>query len=170
LGRINSATLRGLAELARGNERATLRMTPWQSVLFTDIDTANLDATLHTLEALGLATTADNPLTRVIACAGSTGCAKSHADTKADALKLATHVPEHTQVHLSGCPRSCAAAHRAPYTLLAVADGRYDLYQTHDPREPNGFGRCIARGLTIDEAADVLQASALPPTDEPFDA
>ncbi|AUT71798.1 precorrin-3B synthase [Paraburkholderia hospita] len=170
LGRINSATLRGLAELARGNERATLRMTPWQSVILTDIDTANLDATLQTLEALGLATTADNPLTRVIACTGSTGCAKSHADTKADALKLAAHVPEHTQVHLSGCPRSCAAAHRAPYTLLAVADGRYDLYQTHDPRDANGFGRCIARGLTIDEAAEVLQASALPPTDEPFDA
>ncbi|WP_224030672.1 precorrin-3B synthase [Paraburkholderia caribensis] len=170
LGRMTSATLRGLAERARGNERATLRMTPWQSVLLTDIDTANLDATLHTLEALGLATTADNPLTRVIACAGSTGCAKSHADTKADALKLAAHVPDPTQVHLSGCPRSCAAAYRAPYTLLAVADGHYDLYHTHDPRDPNGFGRCIARGLTIDEAADVLQASALPPTDEPFDA
>ncbi|WP_236674195.1 precorrin-3B synthase [Paraburkholderia hospita] len=170
LGRINSAVLRGLAELTHGNERVTLRMTPWQSVLLTDIDPANLDATLRKLEALGLATTSENPLTRVIACTGSTGCAKSHADTKADALKLAAHVPEHTQVHLSGCPRSCAAAHRAPYTLLAVADGRYDLYQTHDPRDPNGFGRCIARGLTIDEAADVLKASALPPTDEPFDA
>ncbi|BCF99467.1 precorrin-3B synthase [Paraburkholderia sp. PGU19] len=170
LGRINSATLRGLAELARANERATLRMTPWQSVLLTDIDTANLDGTLRKLEALGLATTSENALTRVIACTGSTGCAKSHADTKADALKLAAHVPEHTQAHLSGCPRSCAAAHRAPYTLLAVADGHYDLYHTHDPRELNGFGRCIARGLTIDEAADVLQASALPPTDEPFDA
>ncbi|WP_229514483.1 precorrin-3B synthase [Paraburkholderia terrae] len=170
LGRIDSAVLRGLAELTHGNERATLRMTPWQSVLLTDIDPANLDATLRNLEALGLATTSQNPLTRVIACTGSAGCAKSQADTKADALKLAAHVPAHAQVHLSGCPRSCAAAHRAPYTMLAVAEGHYDLYQTHDPREPNGFGRCIARGLTIDEAADVLQASALPPTDEPFDA
>ncbi|WP_231950159.1 precorrin-3B synthase [Paraburkholderia caribensis] len=170
LGRMNSTTLRGLAELAGDNARATLRMTPWQSVLLTDIDTVNLDATLRKLEALGLATTADNPLTRVIACAGSAGCAKSQADTKADALKLAAQVPEHTQVHLSGCPRSCAAAHRAPYTLLAAADGHYDLYHTHDPRESNGFGRCIARGLTIDEAADALNASALPPTDEPFDA
>ncbi len=170
LGRVNSATLRGLAQLAHDNEGATLRMTPWQSVLLTDIVTANIDGTLQTLEALGLATTRNDPLTRVIACTGSTGCAKSHADTKADALTLAAHVPAHTQAHLSGCSRSCAAAHRAPFTLLAVAEGRYDLYQTHDPRDPTGFGRCIARGLTIDEAAHKLQACAASSTDEPFDA
>ncbi|MBN3764979.1 precorrin-3B synthase [Burkholderia sp. Ac-20365] len=170
LGRMNSATLRGLAQLARETDGATLRMTPWQSVLLVNIASANVDATLHTLETLGLATTPHDPLTRVIACTGSTGCAKSHADTKADALKLAARVPGHTQAHLSGCQRSCAAAHRAPYTLLAVADGRYDLYQTHDPRDANGFGQCLARGLTIDEAADRLHASALPSSDEPFDA
>jgi len=51
-----------------------------------------------------------------------------------------------------------------------VAQGRYDLYQTHDPRDPTGFGRCIARGLTIDEAAHRLQACAASSTDEPFDA
>lgn len=169
LGRMNSAMLRGLAALTQA-QGATLRMTPWQSILLTNIDTANLDAALQTLDALGLVTTTHNPLSRVIACAGSTGCAKSHADTKADAARLAARLPEHTQVHLSGCPRSCAAAHRAPYTLLAVHDGRYDLYTTHDPRESTGFGRLLARGLTIDEAADLLNTSAVPPFDEPFDA
>ena len=173
LGRMNSTTLRGLAVLAQqqNHEGATLHMTPWQTVLLTDIDTSNVAATLQTLETLGLATTPHNPLTRVIACAGSTGCAKSLADTKADALKLAARgVPAQTQVHLSGCPRSCAAAHCAPYTLLATSQNRYDLYTTHDPRESTGFGRLLARGVTIDEAADILNASAAPPFDEPFDA
>jgi precorrin-3B synthase len=170
LGRMHGATLRGLTRIARANDGATLRMTPWQSVLFTDIDTANLPATVRALDTLGLATAPHNPLTRVIACAGSTGCAKSLADTKADAFTLAPRVPPHTQVHLSGCARSCAAAHRAPYTLLAASDGRYDLYTTHDPRESTGFGRLLARGLTIDEAADLINASATPPFDEPFDA
>ena len=172
LGRMNSATLRGLARLARdqAGDAAALRMTPWQSVLLTDIEAAAVDATLRGLEALGLAISPRDPLTRVIACAGSTGCAKSHADTKADAMALAARVPAHTHVHLSGCPRSCAAAHRAPITLLAIADRRYDLYHTHDPRDPNGFGSCVARGLTIDEAADRLTASAAPSFDEPFDA
>nr|WP_041764243.1 precorrin-3B synthase [Paraburkholderia phymatum] len=169
LGRVNSATLRRLALLTK-EQGATLRMTPWQSVLLTDIGTANLDATLQTLDALGLATTTDNPLTRVIACAGSTGCVKSLADTKADAVKLAARLPDNTRVHLSGCPRSCAAAQCAPFTMLAAQNGRYDLYHTHDPRESTGFGRLLARGLTIDEAADLLNASAAPPFDEPFDA
>ncbi|WP_087737423.1 precorrin-3B synthase [Paraburkholderia piptadeniae] len=170
LGRMNSATLRGLARLAEDNDGATLRMTPWQGVLLTDIDTTKVASTLQALEALGLACSAQNPLTRVIACAGSTGCAKSLADTKADAMKLAACLPADTQVHLSGCPRSCAAAHRAPYTLLAVAPGRYDLYHTRDPRDPTGFGRCLARGLTIDEAAGMLNHAAPPPFDEPSDA
>jgi precorrin-3B synthase len=170
LGRMDSATLRGLAALAHDNGNAPLHMTPWQGVLLTDIEAANTAATLRTLETLGLACDARDPRTRVIACAGSTGCAKSLADTKADASKLAPRVPEHTQVHLSGCPRSCAAAHRAPFTLLAVAPGRYDLYHTDDPRDAAGFGRCLARNLTIDEAAERLSPSALPSFDEPFDA
>jgi len=170
LGRMNSATLRGLARLVAHNDGATLRMTPWQGVLLTDIDTTKVASTLQALEALGLACNAQNPLTRVIACAGSAGCAKSLADTKADAMKLAACLPADAQVHLSGCPRSCAAAHRAPYTLLAVAPGRYDLYHTRDPRDPTGFGRCLARGLTIDEAAGMLNHEALPPFDEPPDA
>ncbi|MBP0592554.1 precorrin-3B synthase [Paraburkholderia sp. LEh10] len=170
LGRMNSATLRGLAALVRENAGAALCMTPWQSVLLTHIDMANVPATLHALAELGLAITPHDPLTRVIACAGSTGCAKSLADTKADASTLAARVPEPMHVHLSGCPRSCAAAHRAPYTLLAVAAGRYDLYTTDDPRDSTGFGRCIARGLTIDAAADLLNPSAPHSFDEPSDA
>jgi precorrin-3B synthase len=60
-----------------------------------------------------------------------------------------------------------------PYTLLAVAPGRYDLYHTRDARDPTGFGRCLARGLTIDEAASMLNHATLPPIppfDEPSDA
>ncbi|MEM5436048.1 precorrin-3B synthase [Paraburkholderia diazotrophica] len=173
LGRMDSATLRGLARLVADNDGATLRMTPWQGVLLTDIDTTKVAPTLQALDALGLACDAHNPLTRVIACAGSAGCAKSLADTKADASKLAAWLPADAQVHLSGCPRSCAAAHRAPYTLLAVAPGRYDLYRTRDPRDPTGFGHCLARGLTIDEAAGMLNHAALPSIpsfDEPSDA
>lgn len=161
LGRMNSATLRSLAQLLEQNADATLRMTPWQGVLLTNIDCANVARTQQALESLGLICDTKNPLTRVIACTGSTGCAKSHADTKADALNLAAaHLPANIEAHLTGCERSCAAAHRAPYTLLATGDGRYDLYHTQDPRDANGFGQCIARGLTIGEAANTMNALA----------
>ena len=56
-------------------------------------------------------------------------------------------------VHLTGCERSCAAAHVAPFTLLAVADGHYDLYQ----RNANaGLGELIAGAVDIQHAAALI--------------
>lgn len=173
LGRLDATTLHGLATLAQQHGDGTLRMTPWQSVLLPDIATHAVAAAINGLTELGLATDPVQAITRVIACAGSTGCAKSFADTKGDALRLAPRLPADVDVHLSGCPRSCAAAHCAPYTLLAVAPGSYDLYRRDG--QP-GFGACVARRLTIDQAADALtrlvaiDASVDAAIDAPVDA
>ncbi|MBF2930745.1 hypothetical protein B1R29_29520, partial [Pseudomonas aeruginosa] len=66
------------------------------------------------------------------------------------------------QLHLCGCERSCAAAHRAPLTLLARSGGFYDLYR-HDPCHP-GFGQLLASRLTFATAADYLAALPSQPT------
>ncbi|MBB5461606.1 precorrin-3B synthase [Paraburkholderia sp. Cpub6] len=153
LGRIDAATLRALAALAQKHGDGRLHATPWQSVLLPDIATTAVPAVLAKLIELGLACDPAQAITHVIACAGSAGCAKGLADTKTDALQLAERLPAGVDVHLTGCPRSCAAAHRAPYTLLAAAPGLYDLYR-RDGRP--GFGQCVAPQLTIDEAAALL--------------
>jgi precorrin-3B synthase len=108
------------------------------------------------LTDLGLLLEARAPLARLLACSGSAGCAKACADTKADARRLAERLGPHgpTQVHLSGCPRSCAAAHIAPYTLLAQPGGRYDLYRREQGQA--GFGRLLATSLDIDQAGERL--------------
>ncbi len=135
LGRIDAATLRGLAQLALECGGGTLRMTPWQSVLLTDITESSIPTVEAGLDALGLVRDAAAPFARLIACAGSTGCAKSLADTKADATALAKQLPVGVEVHLSGCTRSCAAASCAAYTLLAVEPGHYDLYRRSERTE-----------------------------------
>jgi precorrin-3B synthase len=163
LGRLDAASLRGLAALARQHNRGTLRITPWQSVLLPDLATDDVPAVLTGLTALGLACDPAQAITRLIACAGSSGCARSLADTKTDALQLAARLPAGVDVHLSGCMRSCAAAHCAPYTLLAVAPGKYDLYR-RDEGLP-GFGHCVAHQLTIEQAADTLDQLARSYTD-----
>ncbi|XUW92978.1 oxidoreductase [Burkholderia sp. M6-3] len=153
LGRIDAATLHGLAALAQQHGDGTLRITPWQSVLLPDIRTLSVPVVLAALNALGLACDWADAITHLIACAGSTGCAKSLADTKADALVLAKRLPAGADVHLSGCPRSCAAAHCAPFTLLAAAPGMYDLFRRD---QGPGFGQCVARQLTVEQAADTI--------------
>jgi precorrin-3B synthase len=155
LGRLDATTLEALADLADSHAEGRLTMTPWQSVLIPGIAPHAAHAAhevLQRLRALGLATDARDPLARLIACAGSEGCAKGHADTKADAHRLAALLPSHDerQVHLSGCERSCAAAHPVPVTLYAVAPGRYDLHRD---------ARRVACNLTIEEAAARLARS-----------
>jgi precorrin-3B synthase len=148
LGRLDAATLSALADLA-----PRLRMTPWQSVMLLDVPSANAQAVVEQLTELGLATNPDEPFARLIACTGSQGCAKSFADTKADAHLLARSMPPAGDVHLSGCARSCAAAHPVETTLMAVSPGRYDLYG--NAPEP------LARHLTIEQAARWLARSHL---------
>ncbi|WP_085582736.1 MULTISPECIES: precorrin-3B synthase [unclassified Pseudomonas] len=163
LGRLDPAMLRGVADLSRRFGDGSLRFTPWQSLLLPNIEEADAGQVLLGLEQLGLRTQARDPLTAVIACTGASGCGKGLADTKADARRLAALLPQAQAVHLSGCPRSCAAAHRAPATLLAVGPGHYDLY-LRDAALP-GFGALHAQNLTIDAAASLLAARSRSPLD-----
>lgn len=181
LGRMDTAILRGLAELALAHGDGCLRLTPWQSVLVPNVAQHAVSEVEHGLRLLGFVLDAQHPLARTIACSGSSGCAKGLADTKADALRLIDSLPAGVEVHLSGCLRSCAAAHCAPYTLLAVAPARYDVYRRvrapgseSTAARDNGenrddaarFGERIGVSLTIAEAAQHL---AEPPRNLPHD-
>lgn len=159
LGRIDAAQLNALAELAEHHGDASLRLTPWQGLLLPNIPEYSADKLLHKLAGLGLLIDAQEPLSNLIACTGSAACAKGLADSKADALLLAKRLRASNarpQVHLSACPRSCAAAHTAPFTLLASSAGHYQLYQRTP--EAAGFGQLLASAMTIDEAGDWFAA------------
>ncbi len=160
------AMLRGVAQLARERGDGSLRFTPWQSLLLPDVHERDAAEVIHSLENLRLRCSADDALAHLIACTGSTGCGKGLSDTKGDALQLATLLQRHGQVvdvHLSGCARSCAAAHITPVTLLAVSPGHYDLY-FRDAAQP-GFGALHARNLTIEAVAALLDARSRSPLD-----
>ncbi|WP_276323652.1 MULTISPECIES: precorrin-3B synthase [Pseudomonas] len=163
LGRLDPAMLRGAAQLARTFGDGSLRFTPWQSLLLPNVRETDAVQMLDVLGKLNLLTRTEDPLSHLIACTGSNGCGKGLADTKHDARLLATLLPHAVDVHLSGCPRSCAAAHRAAVTLLAVAPGHYDLY-FRDAAQP-GFGALHAHNLTIEAAATLLAARSRSPLD-----
>ncbi|VVO21690.1 precorrin-3B synthase [Pseudomonas fluorescens] len=159
LGRLDPVMLRGVAQLANEFGDGSLRFTPWQSLLLPNIRAQDAPQVTQRLHHLGLLCSADQALAQLIACTGSSGCGKGLADTKGDALQLAALLQRQgnaLSVHLSGCQRSCAAAHCAPVTLLAVAPGLYDLY-FRDAEQP-GFGALHARHLTIEAVGALLDA------------
>ncbi len=134
--------------------------------------------------ALGLIQDARHPLARLVAVRRLTGLREGACRHESRCLVLAPHLPAdmNVEVHLSGCVRSCAAAHCAPYTLLAVEPGRYDVYRRIEqaaaqapsdeneafdlalrPESPRfehpRFGERLAAHLTLDQAARILHAA-----------
>lgn len=156
LGRLTPAMLREAARVAREQGDSSLRLTPWQSLVLPNLAPGAIDQAQRSLMTVGLLCHAAEPLARISACTGASGCAKALSETKADAVALAALLGPGApaSVHLTGCPRSCALAHTAPATLLARASGRYDLYQ-RDPRLP-GFGALRATDITLNEAGAML--------------
>ncbi|WP_323054373.1 precorrin-3B synthase [Pseudomonas sp. DCB_BI] len=155
-GRLTPAMLRGAAQVARELGDGSLRLSPWQSLVLTNLQAQHIDQAQAGLSAIGLLCHAHEPLARISACTGSSGCAKALGETKADAVTLAALLGPGApaSVHLTGCPRSCAVAHVAPATLLARSSGRYDLY-LRDARQP-GFGALRGTDLTLNEAGAML--------------
>lgn len=130
VARIDADLLIRLADLA-GEGDGTLRLTPWSAVVLPGIPEARVAAVVA---AAGLAVT---PGLRIVACAGSTGCERGLADTKADGRALAAAMGSRGTgtVHLSGCSKGCA--HPAAADILAQArpDGTYDLHRGARPGE-----------------------------------
>lgn len=155
-GRLTPAMLRGAARVARELGDGSLRLSPWQSLVLTNVQAHVVSQAQAALSALGLLCHEQEPLARIHACTGSSGCAKALGETKADAVTLAALLGPGApgSVHLSGCTRSCAVAHVAPATLLARSPGRYDLY-LRDASQP-GFGALRATDLTLNEAGAML--------------
>ncbi len=151
LGRLSPDTLPRLGGLAATHGDGNLRLTPRQSVMVPGIRREKAGIVVEALEELGLICSPAHPLASTIACAGSSGCAKGRADTKADALLLADGLAVGPWVHLSGCERSCASARVAEVTLLAAAPGIYDLF-VRDAGSGGRFGRAVAGNLGIEEA------------------
>lgn len=155
LGRLSPQMLTGLAAVAEEFGTGHMRLTPWQSALVPDIRESAAPRAVQALEALGLICDPRAPLASMIACAGSTGCAASFSDTKADALALARTLPAQVGtpriIHLSGCAKSCASARTADATLVASAPGAYELFRKAADTDSR-FGQSLARDLNIKDA------------------
>ena len=75
LGRLDSTMLKGAAQLASDYGDGTLRFTPWQGVLLPYVEKPH--AVTERLMQLGFVCSIDQPLARMTACTGSSGCAKA---------------------------------------------------------------------------------------------
>jgi ferredoxin-nitrite reductase len=126
VGRMNIAQMRGVADLADRYGSGTIRLTVWQNLLISDVDSARAEELCFELAKLGLPTNATSFRAGLVACTGAAGCKFAMAHTKTHALELADYleprVPLDTpiNIHLTGCPHSCAQHYMGDIGLLAT--------------------------------------------------
>jgi ferredoxin-nitrite reductase len=142
VGRITVAQLRGLADIAQRHGSGTLRLTVWQNLLISDIPKSEAAAASAAIEALGLGIQASAVRSGLVACTGNAGCKFALADTKRHALALADHLDARValdaplNIHLTGCPNSCAQHVVGDIGLLATkidagGDDEIEGYHIH---------------------------------------
>lgn len=133
LGRLTSHQLQGLGQLAKKYGDETLRLTPWQNLLITNIAETQIEHLTREITNLGLSISSNYPYTAIAACSGSTGCKASFTNTQADAKAIATHLEKCIQldrpinIHFSGCDKSCAQHHPSDIALVGVQKKKLKL-------------------------------------------
>ena len=160
-GSMEADDLATLAGLSRRFADGTIRVTPWKSLVLWGVSPAAAGAVGAAVSDTGLVAEADDPRSRIVACAGRPRCTGGYANTRADAAYLAAAGLSKTGLlHLSGCAKGCAHPAPAGATLVA-GPGGYGLVR-------NGrAGDAPERtGLTREAAAQAL-AAAPPPVCKP---
>jgi len=119
LGELSSAQLRALATSA-----PEVLVTPWRTLVLADPGPGAAER----LRSAGLVTDVGDAALQLSACAGRPGCAKSHADVRADVRALLDESADPLpRAHVVGCERRCGAPHGAHLDVVAQADGTYRI-------------------------------------------
>jgi len=170
VGKIAAAQMRAIADIAERHGSGTIRLTPWQNLIVSDIAETDRAAVALALTAIGLSAEASSIRAGIVACTGNTGCKFSASDTKRHALAIVGHLDARLKVdaplniHLTGCPNSCAQHHVGDIGLLATKittedaeiEG-YHLFAGGGFGDRRGLGREILRDIPADEVPQVLE-------------
>lgn len=162
-GRLSATQLRALAALADTHGSGELRLTVWQSVLLPHLTAEGASACATAVHELGLFTDAHATAGCVVACTGNQGCKYASADTKGHARALMAHLRARgpaldtpVNLHLTGCPHSCAQHYCGDLGGVAVKlpDGRegYHVVLGGGMDQEQGIAREIFRNVA---AADL---------------
>ena len=158
VGKMTGQQVHGLADIARQFGDGEIRLTVWQNLLISGVRTECVESVEAAIEALGLSTKATSIRAGLIACTGNAGCRLALSNTKRDAENIAQWCEARVQletpvnIHLTGCPNSCAQHYVGDIGLLgarvAVSE-EGDTVEGYHIHVGGGFGADAAIGREI---------------------
>lgn len=172
LGMMTAEQVRGLATLANDLGDGEIRTTIWQNLLISGVTDENVALISAGIETLGLAVSASPIRTGLVACTGTLGCKYANTATKRHALEIAAWCEERVpidvplNIHVTGCPNSCAQAGISDIGLLGTKVSKdddeesvegYHVYAGGGFGRDATFGKEVFRDIPADEAPAVVE-------------
>jgi ferredoxin-nitrite reductase len=169
LGQLETRQIRGLVDIADTYGNSTLRLTPWQNLLVTDLSHKHIYDVKRKIQDLGLHYSATNIRSALVSCTGNTGCTSSATDTKGHALALAEYLDKRialkqaVNIHFTGCQKSCAQHHKSDITLLGLTiekDGEmlegYRVY-VGEGNSDDKFGKELHQWIPFEQIPQLIE-------------
>lgn len=135
VGRLPVEQMLALAAISESYGTGELRLTVWQNLIIPNIPAAKLEAAKAAILAAGLAFEAGTVLSGTVACTGNKGCRYAASDTKSHAVALANmldsrfNILQPINLHVTGCPHSCAQHYIGDIGLMGVKVNGEEGYQ-----------------------------------------
>lgn len=156
VGQLTPKQMLRLADLAENYGSGDIRLTVWENIILPNIPSAYLETVKKAVEKMGLRWSQSNVSSGVIACTGNRHCKFAATDTKGHAIALMKYLEKKLQldqpvnIHVTGCPNSCAQHYMGDIGLLGTktrdGDEAYHVFVG------GGFGRNQACGRQVFQA------------------
>ncbi|MGA2891755.1 MAG: NirA family protein [Xanthobacteraceae bacterium] len=158
VGKITAEQMRGLAKVAAEFGDGEIRLTVWQNLLISGVADGCVTAGEAAIEAIGLSTKATSIRAGLVACTGNAGCKLANSNTKQHAQDIAQWCEARVSldgpinIHLTGCPNSCAQHYVGDIGLVGtkvVVSDDGDQVEGYHIVVGGGFGPDAACGREI---------------------
>lgn len=152
VGQITPKQMLRLAEIADLYGSGEVRLTVWQNLIIPNVADAFVATVEKALRKLGFDTRQSHVASGVIACTGNSYCKFAQANTKGHATDLIKWLEKRVQldqpinIHLTGCPNSCAQHYMGDIGLLGTKVKGEDGYHIF---VGGGFGANLAVGRQL---------------------
>jgi ferredoxin-nitrite reductase len=167
VGQITHKQMLRIAELSELYGSGDIRLTVWQNLIIPNIPAAYIETVKKSLRHMGLDWQQSAIAGGVIACTGNKYCKYASTDTKGHALALSKYLDKKFQlnqpvnIHLTGCPHSCAQHYIGDIGLLGVKtrDGgeAYHVLVGGGWGNRAAYGRQVYQSLPVEELHQAVE-------------
>jgi ferredoxin-nitrite reductase len=166
VGQITPKQMIRVAEIADLYGSGEIRLTVWQNFIIPNVPDAYVETVRKALRKIGFDTQQSLLRGGLIACTGNSFCKYAQTSTKGHALELADYLDGKIKldspinIHLTGCPNSCAQHYMGDIGLLGVkvrGEDGYHVFVGGGFGANQAVGRQIFSGLSVNDLKPTLE-------------